>query len=1051
MISIKTNLTSIDKIYHIADVHVRNMKRHTEYRQVFKRLYAYIKKTKTANSLIYVAGDVVHAKTDMSPELVDLVSEFFSELAKLAPTIVIAGNHDCNLNNSSRMDALYPIIKAMQEPNLYYLRDTDVYEIADVHFNVMSVFDKPSDFIAASSFEAKYKIALHHGAVNNATTDLGASLVNLHVTNDIFRGHDLVLLGDIHKYQFLNDDKTIAYPGSLIQQSHGEGLQHGILVWDLATKTSEFVKMENDYGYYTLEVVDGKLTNWIDDIPKKPRLRFRVTNTDSADLKEIVADVKQKRKIEEMTVQKVSNFKGTTANGKIVFANVRDVEYQNDLITDYLNTNHIVPDELVDAIRHINRTTNSKLIDATVARNVIWIPKRFEFSNMFSYGEDNWLDFENMTGTYGIFAANASGKSTLLDALAFCCFDRCSRTNKAIHVLNNKKTSFASKFEFELEGQRYFIERNGTKNSKNGHVRVDVNFYMVDVNGNETILNADQRDNTNKVIRQHIGEYEDFVLTALSLQNNNAGFIDKSQKDRKDLLASFLDINIFEQLYNIANDESKETVTLIKEYKRYDYSTIIAESTIEIEKTKHRLESLQTEKAEHDELVNGLNELIEAKTIELIPVDNTLDSPLIIQNQIDAAHKDIDVIKTDIVSKTNDLQTLIQDTATFAQKLDAVDEEQLRIDSNVLATRRDELKHYLHSMQQTEMNMKHVRSLVDKLATHEYDPECKFCIANPFVQDAEKSKLQLPTLEHDYLVFKDHVELLTETIKNDLTERKLEAVREIESTIEREKFKQEKLASDIELFRQKESNLTERINVLSERFDRSNAQIDAIQANTEIQSAIDELKDERNTLQTELKQIDTRIINATSHLSVTNKQLSDALSGVQKLREFETQNQAYDLYLDAIKRDGVPYLLIERVLPQIEHEINNILSQLVDFNIMLETDGKNINAYIVYDDDNFWPIELTSGMERFISSLAIRSSLINISSLPRPSFLAIDEGLGNLDSNMLTSIGMLFEYLKTQFQFTLLISHIDQARDMVDNIVELAKINGYSKIQYAVK
>jgi DNA repair exonuclease SbcCD ATPase subunit len=118
---------------------------------------------------------------------------------------------------------------------------------------------------------------------------------------------------------------------------------------------------------------------------------------------------------------------------------------------------------------------------------------------------------------------------------------------------------------------------------------------------------------------------------------------------------------------------------------------------------------------------------------------------------------------------------------------------------------------------------------------------------------------------------------------------------------------------------------------------------------------------------------------------------------------------------------------------------------------MLETDGKNINAYIVYDDDNFWPIELTSGMERFISSLAIRSSLINISSLPRPSFLAIDEGLGNLDSNMLMSISMLFEYLKSQFQFTMLISHIDQARDMVDNIIELSKTNGYSKIQYEVK
>ena len=242
----------------------------------------------------------------------------------------------------------------------------------------------------------------------------------------------------------------------------------------------------------------------------------------------------------------------------------------------------------------------------------------------------------------------------------------------------------------------------------------------------------------------------------------------------------------------------------------------------------------------------------------------------------------------------------------------------------------------------------------------------------------------------------------------------------------------------------------ERLSVLHERFDRSTAQVDAMQSNIEIQNAIDELKEERSTLQLETQQIDNRIISVSSNISVLKKQYNDAERNIQALRELETQYQAYELYLDAIKRDGVPYMLIERVLPQIEHEINNILTQLVDFNIMLETDGKNINAYIVYDQDNYWPIELTSGMERFISSLAIRTSLINISSLPRPNFLAIDEGLGNLDSNMLISIGMLFEYLKSQFQFTLLISHIDQARDMVDNIVELSKINGYSKIQYRV-
>jgi hypothetical protein len=28
--------------------------------------------------------------------------------------------------------------------------------------------------------------------------------------------------------------------------------------------------------------------------------------------------------------------------------------------------------------------------------------------------------------------------------------------------------------------------------------------------------------------------------------------------------------------------------------------------------------------------------------------------------------------------------------------------------------------------------------------------------------------------------------------------------------------------------------------------------------------------------------------------------------------------------------------------------------------MVLNTDGKNINGYIIYDEDNYWPLELTS-------------------------------------------------------------------------------------------
>ena len=199
MKEINIGLEVIDKIYHISDIHIRNLKRHQEYRVVFNRTVEAIKKTITPNDIIFLAGDIVHAKTDMTPELVQSVQEFFKQFADIAPTILITGNHDCNLNNKSRLDALTPIVNALNHPKLFYLKDSGIYKIADKHFVVMSVFDKPADFIKANSFSGNYKIALHHGAVNNAMTDIGFTLQNDNVSVETFKGYHIAMLGDIHK------------------------------------------------------------------------------------------------------------------------------------------------------------------------------------------------------------------------------------------------------------------------------------------------------------------------------------------------------------------------------------------------------------------------------------------------------------------------------------------------------------------------------------------------------------------------------------------------------------------------------------------------------------------------------------------------------------------------------------------------------------------------------------------------------------------------------------------------------------------------------------
>ena len=1041
----------INKIYHIADVHIRNVKRHKEYRQVFRRLYSYIKKTKTENDLIYIAGDIVHAKTDMSPELIDLTSEFFSNLADLLPTIVILGNHDCNLNNNYRLDALSPIVKAIKHKNLHYLKDNGVYDIQGVHFNVMAVDEKPAKYIHAKDFEGKYKIALHHGSVHNASTDAGFMLSNTHVTTDMFAGHDLVLLGDIHKPQYLDAEKTIAYAGSLVQQNHGESLGHGIMIWDLATKKSEFVEIQNDYGYYTYEIDNGKIVNPNSKVPKKPRLRLKVKDTDSGTLKQIIAKIKSKYKVQDISIQKINALNTTDAENKINFGNVRDVEWQNNVITEYLSDEYALDNELLDTIRYINRTVHSKLPTNTLTRNITWTPKRFEFSNMFSYGEDNDVDFTNMIGSYGLFAPNASGKSTLLDAIAFCCFDRCSRTKKAAHVLNNKKSRFHCKFEFELGKYTYFIERLGKKNNR-GHVKVDVNFWRVDKDGNEENLNGDQRDTTNKSIRQYLGSYEDFVLTALSLQNNNTGFIDKTQRERKDLLSQFLDIDIFEQQYLIGHEEIRETAALIREYKRKDFSTDLVNANDIINQYTGSYEEMKVNKIEHEEMKTNLNDIIFSLTKELKKVDNTLAEPDTIKYEITQLTDTLgnrQLERDEQKEKIKSQKNLIEETQ---QKINNVDEDFIKDQLIELKNYKSDIIKLNNDLKVKRLKIEHAQKMVSKLDKHEWDPNCKYCMANPWLHETKQIADLLPKLidEEQQIVFDidDIGGRIADIETKEKPETKLQVLSEIKhslginnGTLIAQEHELKTIEWDLETLN---NNLVDKKNQLAKAI----KQKDNIEFNKKKNIEIQEIRDEITTVNSELSDLDSKLLNLSGKLKMAEKSRQDAQNGIDRLKDLEQQYKGYEYYQKAVQRDGVPYHLISKALPQIESEINNILNQIVEFTIVLHTDGKNINAHIVYDDDNFWPLELTSGMEKFISSLAIRTSLINVSNLPRPNFLAIDEGFGVLDSDNLNSMYLLFDYLKSQFGFILCISHIDAMRDIVDKLIEIKKTNGYSKISY---
>ena len=244
----------IKRLIHFSDLHIRLFKDHDQYRGIIESA---LKEWKSLQpDRIVFTGDLVHSKNQMTPELVEFVAWILSECAKITKTIVIIGNHDFLENNSSRMDALSPVIDSLKNDDIVYLKNRGEYEDDNVDWVVYSLLDH--NIPPEIEKTGRLKIGLFHGPVQGLTTDIGYKFETGFET-DKFNGCDLVLCGDIHKRQVFRVGKTpVIMVGSFIQQNFGETVsEHGFNVVSLGTEiTYEFHDIENPVKYLTFKISD---------------------------------------------------------------------------------------------------------------------------------------------------------------------------------------------------------------------------------------------------------------------------------------------------------------------------------------------------------------------------------------------------------------------------------------------------------------------------------------------------------------------------------------------------------------------------------------------------------------------------------------------------------------------------------------------------------------------------------------------------------------------------------------------------------------------------
>ncbi len=161
----------------------------------------------------------------------------------------------------------------------------------------------------------------------------------------------------------------------------------------------------------------------------------------------------------------------------------------------------------------------------------------------------------------------------------------------------------------------------------------------------------------------------------------------------------------------------------------------------------------------------------------------------------------------------------------------------------------------------------------------------------------------------------------------------------------------------------------------------------------------------------------------------------------------------------AFGRNGIPAMLIENALPELEQDANELLGRMTDNSTQVTfltqrqaKSGKAIETLDIRiaDSAGTRPYEMFSGGEAFRINLAIRIALSRL--LARRAgadlrFLLIDEGFGSQDAQGRDRLVEAIAAIADDFEKILVVTHIDELKERFDTHIEVTKGEGGSRVQ----
>ena len=713
--------------------------------------------------------------------------------------------------------------------------------------------------------------------------------------------------------------------------------------------------------------------------------------------------------------------------------NITDAEYQKTLMKDFIDENKI--DVPWDRINSLDNKVNEELLNqnGTKVKYNKWYITKVEFSNFLSYGQNNVIDFRDLPGITVVESTpkNFGGKSTAtVDLLMFLFFNKTTKTKTNAEIFNrftNSDEVFVKGY-VTIDGEDYVIERNSTrKKSKSGDYNVTnkLEFYKVNNSTGEVEnLSGEQRRETETFITNAIGTEEDFLSTILTTGYNLEELIESKPTARGQILTRFLGLEVLKQKEEICktiqNNWSKKLVS--NEHNIVDLETQIEQFAERVDEIDGEIENLTVEL---NKATKDLEKLEAEKDSVLLKRNNDID-PELIKTNVSQITTDIENLKKlKAAAQSNSNSIVVKEPSEYYLE----DEHKLL---------KDEINGLLIEGKVNFDSIGRNEKLVKQLEEGEICPTCKRALDDvDHTDEINKIKELIESLKK---IQDENGKKVDELQKK---ETKFNELKSEYDNYERNKLRKAKYELEIE---QKQLEIDGK-NLKLDLYERNKQKLDE---NIKIDAEIVTLKSRIESLKGTISQNNILIERKRNEINTIREKIRVNNELIKKINiENDTLN-IFRAYLTIYGKNGISKVILKDMIPLINQELYRLLVDSCYFILELNINEKNEVEFLMIDTETrvVKPLNAGSGYEKTISSLALRSVLTKISSLPKPNIVVMDEVFGKIADENLEMVGEFFKKIKTYFDHIFVISHNPLIRNWSDNIVMVKKEENVSAIDF---